>query len=154
MTKKAFTAGSEIDSYCTRCKMDLNHRIIAMVEAKPHKVECLTCRGHFRYRTPKTLPDPLAGLPGEKKRTKVTTRKKKAEPKKPAPDELKQAWEEAIVGRGTDDFSAYRIDATFEAGQLIRHKKFGDGVVSEVVEGGKVQVLFEQGPKILVHGRA
>jgi len=151
MTKKTFTAGSEIDSYCTKCKMDLNHRIIAMKEAKPHQVECLTCRGHHRYRTPKTLPDPLAGMAGAKK--KRATRKKKTEPKKPALDELRAMWEQAIAGRGTDDFTSYRIDNTFEEGQLIRHKKFGDGVVAEVIEGGKVQVLFELGPKTLAHGR-
>ena len=28
---KALTAGSEIDSYCTRCRMDLGHRIVALV---------------------------------------------------------------------------------------------------------------------------
>ena len=28
---KPITAGSEVDSYCTKCKLDLNHRIIAMV---------------------------------------------------------------------------------------------------------------------------
>ena len=94
---KTFTAGSEIDSYCTKCKMDLNHRIIAMKDGKPHRVECRTCSGHHNYRTPKTLPDPLAGTPHAAK--KRATAKKKAEPKKPAIDELRAMWEQAIVGR-------------------------------------------------------
>ena len=149
---KTIGPGSEIESYCTKCKLDLDHRVIAMDGAKPHKVECLTCRGHHRYRKPKS-----AAAAAKKKTTrKKTTRKKKTAPEtiKDLPaDELRATWESAIAGTGTEDFTPYRIDLQLAEGQLLRHKKFGDGVVAELLEGGKANVIFEAGPKTLVFGR-
>ena len=29
------SVGSEVDAFCTRCKMDLMHRVVAVVEARP-----------------------------------------------------------------------------------------------------------------------
>ena len=51
-TKKAPKTGGEIDAYCTKCRLDLTHRIIAMVEGAVKKVECKTCGSHHLYRRP------------------------------------------------------------------------------------------------------
>lgn len=142
---KILTAGSEVDSYCTKCKLDLNHRIISMDGDKVFKVECLTCRGHHKYRRPKSAEPP------KKRVTKRATEGKVAKPK--AIDQLKKAWEQAILGSSPTDFTSYRIDQQLAQGQLIRHKKFGDGVVNEVIDPGKAEVLFEDGPRTLAHGR-
>ena len=76
---KAITAGSEIDSWCTKCKLDLNHRIIAMNGTKIVRVECLTCRGHHAYRRPKSAaPEPKKRRAASAKKTaakKKTTAK-------------------------------------------------------------------------------
>jgi hypothetical protein len=143
MPAKTTTAGSEVDSYCTKCKLDLNHRVIAMENGRPKRVECLTCRGHHNYRRPKSeQPEPTARA---KKAAGTRAPRKK--------EDGRAAWERAIMGRTAADFSPYTISKQFSAGQLLRHKKFGDGVVSELVEGDKIQVLFEDGAKTLVHGR-
>jgi Zn ribbon nucleic-acid-binding protein len=150
---KTTTAGSEVDAYCTKCKMDLNHRIIAMEGTTIKRVECLTCRGHHNYRLPKAAKKKTA----KKRATRSTgarsaAAKAAAEQKKK--DEQRATWEQAIMGRSTDDFVPYRMTDLFQEGQLIRHKKFGDGVVWEAMEGGKIAILFEAGPKTLVHGRS
>ena len=145
---KAYTAGMEVDAWCTKCKLDLNHRIIAMNGDAIKRVECLTCRGHHNYRRPKSAEPAKATK--KKRSTSKTTKKARIA----AAEELRQSWEQAIMGRSPTDFTAYRITQTFAAGQLLRHKKFGDGVVAEVLEDGKVAVLFEDGQKTLVHGRA
>ena len=142
---KPLGPGSEVDSYCTKCKLDLNHRIISMDGDKVFKVECLTCRGHHRYRRPKSAePAPRA-----------TTRRAAADraPKPKPIDQLRKTWEQAIMGSTPADFIAYRIDLAFSPGQLVRHKKFGDGVVNEVIDPGKIEVLFQDGPRTLAQGR-
>ena len=141
---KEISAGSEVDSYCTKCKMDLNHRVIAMEGTKIKKVECLTCRGHHNYRLPKS-----AAKPAKKKATKRKTAAKKTA----AVPDYKKLWEQAIMGRSPSDFTKYTITGVFQVGELVHHKKFGDGVVAEIIEGGKVSVIFEPGPKTLVYGR-
>src|SRR3954463_16620660 len=54
MTTKLIKPGDEVDSYCTKCRMDLMHRIIAMHNGKIIRVECRTCNGHHNYRKPKS----------------------------------------------------------------------------------------------------
>jgi len=145
------SAGNEIDSYCTKCKLDLNHRIVAMVGPTVKRVECLTCGGQHNYRKPKAQK--VAAKKKTTKKKRATSRAKKAAPAAPTPDELRAHWEAAIAGRTPEDFTAYSISGTFATGQLLRHKKFGDGVVSDVIEDGKIFVIFESGPKLLVHAR-
>ena len=55
MTTTKLKVSGEVDSYCTKCKLDLAHRIIAMVGDQPKKVECRTCGSHHLYRRPKSL---------------------------------------------------------------------------------------------------
>ena len=52
------TVASETLSYCTSCKIDLNHRIVAMKEDLIVKVQCLTCKKEHKYRSPKGLVEP------------------------------------------------------------------------------------------------
>lgn len=147
---KAISAGSEVDSWCTKCKLDLNHRVIAMNGIKIVRVECLTCRGHHAFRRPKSAA-PLPKKRAAKKTGTKTTRAKTTRSK--SVSSIKQRWEQAVLGRTDSEFVRYTIAQTFKAKQLVRHKKFGDGVISELLDDGKVMVLFEAGEKMLVHGR-
>ncbi len=155
----AISAGSEIDAWCTKCKLDLNHRIIAMNGPKIVRVECLTCRGHHGYRRPKSANDTSAAAPRKKRSTASASAgassgraRTPLVPVASVPDPRKQ-WAQAVLGRTDDEFVRYTIAQTFQPEQLVRHKKFGDGVVTQVLEDGKVMVLFESGKKKLVHGR-
>ncbi|MEM9694809.1 MAG: hypothetical protein AAGA56_19835 [Myxococcota bacterium] len=152
---KRISAGSEIEAYCTKCKLDLDARVIAMDGDRVLKVECLTCRTPRNYRVPKSSE---AGKSMSKKATKKKATKKKTMTKAAAAaakaaEDLRQLWEQAIAGSSNEDFVQYRIDVDLQAGQLLRHKKFGEGVVIELIEGGKAEVVFESGPKRLVYGR-
>ncbi len=144
---KSIGPGSEIDAYCTKCKLDLNHRVIAMDGGRPKRVECLTCRGHHNYRRPKS-DEPVAQRASRVRATSGAT------PRAPKSAELlRSTWEKAIMGRSPSEFTSYNVSLALAPGQLVRHKKFGDGVVSELVDGGKANVLFADGQKLLVHGR-
>ncbi len=150
MSKKHI-AGSEIDAWCTKCKLDLNHRIIAVKNDRIARVECLTCRGHHQYRRPKSAEPPA--------RAKRTTRKAApraaagARARATAATKLREAWEEATTGKTASNFTKYNTATVLQEGQLVRHKKFGDGIVAEVLEGDKVSILFEPGTKTLIHSR-
>ncbi len=142
---KMMNAGGEVDAYCTKCRMDLNHRIVAMDIEKVARVECLTCRTQHNYYKPKAAA---------KAKAKAKRAAKDSTPgSRPRPGGLKKQWEQAIAGRAETDFTLYAIAKSFEAGELVKHKKFGDGFVSEVLDANKVQVIFEDGPKLLVMGK-
>src|SRR2546422_867426 len=46
----ASKVGADIDAWCTRCKMNLGHTILAMVSGRPVRVRCNTCQGEHNYR--------------------------------------------------------------------------------------------------------
>ncbi len=59
-------------------------------------------------------------------------------------------YEQYMEGTTDDQFALFSVNATYAKGALIRHSKFGKGVVVGV-EGLRVVVLFADGPKKLSH---
>jgi hypothetical protein len=148
---KPLTAGSEIDSWCTKCRMDLGHRIVAMVGGRPKRVICQTCGSQHNYRAPQSAvgdrsarPRSAAG-PGKSSAAPRVTHKAKAEA------ERLSEWETRIAGQRVDAFTRYAMDQQFQRDQLIMHSKFGEGYVVDVLEDGKVNIMFRDGPKTLAH---
>jgi hypothetical protein len=161
-TKKPKTGG-EIDAFCTKCKLDLTHRIIAMVGDAVKKVECKTCGSHHLYRRPKTERDAaharLAQRAEDRKAAASSkagstggTKAERAARAEKAEREHQSAWEHAIAGKPSSAFTAYQISLTFGLGDLIHHPKFGDGVVARVIDQNKVEVLFKDGPRTMAQG--
>jgi hypothetical protein len=148
---KALTAGGEIDAYCTRCRLDLGHRIVAMVGGAPKRVICQTCNSEHNYREPKTL----------KPASSVFIRNKKSEPKPTAAQRITQkaraeqerhdTWATRALGKPLDAFTKYQMDRHFREGELVLHTKFGEGYVDAVLDGGKVSVMFRDGARTLAH---
>ena len=154
MSSKPLQTGGEVDSYCTKCRLVLNHRIVAMVGPLPKKVECSTCGSHHNYR---------AKAPGEKvareggatpRSTRSSLGPKAMREAAAAQAERDQVhhWEKSIAGKGVSDFRAYRISERWTEGELVRHSKFGDGVITRILDAAKVEVLFKDGPKTLAQG--
>lgn len=136
-------AGQEVDAYCTKCKMDLTHRIVAVVGGKPVKVECRTCYTVHVYRAPKSAV-----------RT-VTERSTTSAPK--APREPRRAVPEdhvAVVPPSTARVHSYRMTEKFMVDQWIVHKVFGNGIVVRDVPPDKIEVRFDSGVRTLIHNRA
>ncbi|MBX3230109.1 MAG: hypothetical protein KIT84_25250 [Labilithrix sp.] len=153
MTKPLKTGG-EADSWCTKCKLVLNHRIIAMVGGVPVRVECSTCGSHHNYRArapgekaPSTSTRSSSSSAGPRS-TRGSTITKAAQ----AALDREKSWSQAVSGKLANDFKPYRVDQLFNEGDLIRHKKFGDGVVTRVLDPKKVEILFKDEPRTLAQG--
>ena len=130
-----FSAGQEIDSYCTKCRADLGHLVVAVWEGAIKKVRCKVCGSEHQYRRPKSAPrEAKRSMPAHKL-------------------SREDLWQRLVAGRDMAHARQYSQDAIFGLGEFIRHGLFGPGVVARVLPGGKMEVLFQQGSKILVHGR-
>ena len=145
----AITAGSEIDAWCTSCKMTLNHRVVAMVGGNAKRVLCLTCNKQHNFRKPK-------GDGSGPVTSKSTAAKSGKKSTGAAPKALSgtREWQANVADRDSSDFVPYSIHATFETGQFVTHPKFGSGLVKETLASQKLSVLFKDGPRTLVHGRS
>lgn len=148
ITPKKPRTGGEIDAWCTKCRMDLNHRIVAMVGEAVKRVECLTCGGQHNYRKPASERDqPKASTPRA-----ASSGASRAGGAPATQRSARATWEKAIAGQPPNAFKAYSVAGTYEAGDLIRHKSFGDGVIARIIDPKKVEILFEEGPKTMAQG--
>ncbi len=154
---KALKAGGEVDSWCTKCKLVLNHRIIAMVGTTPVRVECSTCNSHHNFRakapgdkTPATAAGgkvrASAGASAGPRSTRGPTKAQQAVM------DRERTGEKSVSGKGVNEFRPYRVSEIFEEGDLVRHSKFGDGIVTRLLEGKKVEILFKDDARTLAHG--
>src|SRR5215472_6527822 len=120
MVKPLKVAG-EVDGWCTRCRMVLNHRIVSMDKARPYQVLCLTCHTQHLYR-----PRPPGEVPARVERGTATLGRTATAPRSERPPrsshgptraeqarlDRERTWEKAIAGRSLADFKAYSVSAT------------------------------------------
>jgi hypothetical protein len=134
-----YTTGGYIESWCTKCELELGHTIIAMVDNLPKRVKCNTCGGEHNYRT----------KPSEKSRTKSKSPSRKARAQEINYNEH--------ISRLTDsDFSnakKYSTNGNFEKDEIIDHSQFGIGIVLSIIQINKIKILFKDGPKLLIQNR-
>ena len=159
MTTKPTKPGTEVDSWCTKCRMDLLHRIIAVHNGKIMRVECRTCGGHHNYRRPKSaLSEPRTAAPRAAASMSASSDRARTTSSAPSPRRAAAAeaerqreasWQKAVLGQPISSFKAYRASQTFTLGDLIRHGKFGDGYIVRVIDRQKVEVMFKDGPRML-----
>jgi hypothetical protein len=153
---RKYAAGDEIDSWCTKCKLMLNHRIVAMKGGTPAKVDCQTCKTTHMYRArppgekAEKAPKVQPGMSGSSRAPRATT----AEKAMAAERERTRTWEKSIAGKAMSDFRSYRTTEHFADGELVRHGKFGDGVVLRIIDSNKIEVLFQDDSRILAHAPA
>jgi hypothetical protein len=156
MPKPLHVAG-EVDSWCTKCRLVLNHRIVSIKNGKAYQVECLTCRAQHLWRPHSPGAKPVAESAGRLRTasSEPPGASKSARGARVTPAmRHEQQWEKAISGRGVNEFKAYNVTASFNEGDLLRHKKFGDGVVTRVIDGHKVEVLFRDEARTLAQAMA
>jgi hypothetical protein len=125
--------GGEVDSFCSKCDMVLAHTIHAMVGPRPVKVECNTCHAVHAYRSPDRGPRKPAA--------------------RPRAERAALGFDEMLRGKNLAQAVRYTPKTTFALDQVIEHPTFGLGFVSDVKDGGKVQVTFRSDVKVLIHAR-
>ncbi|MBZ0156023.1 MAG: hypothetical protein K8I29_07375 [Alphaproteobacteria bacterium] len=136
--ERKLSAGEEVSSYCTRCKLDLTHIVIAMVGQKIVKVQCRTCGSIHGYRNREPVKRAAGG--GEHRTGGV---RKSQEPVRTGID----MWEAGMAkARGRE--LPYDMGQSFEEGDIIAHPSFGKGVVLRT-HYRKCDVLFRDRERAL-----
>jgi len=134
------TVGKDVLSYCTKCKLNLGHTIVAMKDLKHiAKVKCNTCNTIHAYKDPSN----------SSKQNKTRTRKSEGSPSKVI--SVSDLWMEKISNTKKKS-TPYSIDIKFHVGDIIDHLKFGPGIVEKVVDD-KIEVVFRHEIKTLVHNK-
>ncbi len=134
------TVGKDVLSYCTKCKLNLGHTIVAMKDDKHiAKVKCNTCNTIHAYKDPST----------SSKQGKTRTKKTEGVPSKVI--SVSDLWMEKM-SKTKNKSTPYAMDGRFHQGDVIDHSKFGPGIVEKVVDD-KIEVIFRHEIKTLVHNK-
>ena len=136
--------GQEIEAYCGKCKTDTIHLITAVTDDKITKLMCKTCNSYHQYRKPK-------GAQTEKETAAKKTLATEEKPKKRRA--RRDKWSRILNNAEEESAIQYAISDSYEVETAILHQKFGLGVVKNVIDSRKIEVLFRDGEKILAHGR-
>jgi hypothetical protein len=136
----ALRVGGDIDAWCTRCKMNLGHTILALVGTRPARVRCNTCHGEHNYRR--------EGGDGPRKGSWEPREARERREARPSVT----SWEALLAGKDLSRARKYSAKEKYSADELIQHPSFGIGLVQEV-RRDKIQVAFKADVKTLVHGK-
>lgn len=127
--------GTDITSWCTKCR-EMREHIIAIVDDKrPKRVTCKTCQGNHLYR-----PQP------PKSRTKSTS-------KRSARAVETMGWEDLMAAADLDMVQPFGITKPFVVGDVMNHSAFGIGIVIREVDEFKIQVSFQDNVRLLACNR-
>lgn len=143
MKTRKLSAGDCIEARCTRCRKILNHTIVAMVGERVVRVECNTCRGMHNYHAEKVVKEPAAA-----KSVRTAAPAPRKGKKDPAAAD-REEWESLRSGMEPERAIPYDMNGTFRVKSLVAHPVFGLGVVKLVIPPKKIEVLFQDGKKLL-----
>ena len=131
-----YSVGGDVDAWCTKCKMELTHTIIGMIDELPKKVKCNTCGGRHNYRL----------KPGKKSsgKSRETSREIKFRTSN------LEIYESHLKGFDLSRATKYKMEGNFTQDEIIDHPLFGTGIVVSVVNGKKIEILFKDSPRLLV----
>lgn len=129
--------GADCLSYCGKCKMELAHVIVSMLDTTPAKCTCKTCGAQHKFRKPPGYKPPH-------KRTKKSGASRKTV-------KVAELWESRLNQNTKKPRLDYSPKDIYELGNIIQHAKFGLGYVEEMRSNTKMIVIFRDSERLLVH---
>ncbi len=134
MAGTKLSVGHELLAVCAQCKETKTHSITGIVRGRVARVRCKGCNGSHPFVAP----------------PKTAQRKARRRPGKASPEAV---WEKMVTLAASRKRIPYTLSGVFKENDLIDHNTFGLGVVTHLLSGKKIQVVFKDGQKILVSGR-
>ena len=123
---------------CTKCDRERYFRVLTHLSTTEARIECEVCGSKRKLNI------------GKKMAKKATTTKKPRITKKEK--EHLQLWQD-LQDKNKDKLpEQYKISGDYSVDTVLDHPNFGIGVVT-VSLAQKIEVIFEQGVKNLIHKR-
>lgn len=137
-----FQIAGSVESWCGRCKLMLFHTIETLDAGTPGRVHCNTCNQQHNYK-----PYKPGEAPRQVKARATTSRT-------PQAGKVKAShYDDLLAHRDRSTARNYSPKEKFALNDLVIHPSFGFGITTALKDGSKVEILFPEGAKVLIHGR-
>jgi hypothetical protein len=143
--------GKNVDSWCTHCGLILAHTIEIMAGARISRVHCNTCGAQHAYRA--SAPSTRTAPPAVRTARVRAPRSRNAARSSKEQAARTRDYEALVRGRTAAAARVYSAFTRFKVGDLLSHAAFGLGAVTGERDNVKLDVLFVDGPRVLLHGR-
>lgn len=130
--------------------MDLAATVVAKVGQEIVRVECKTCRKERAYKPPKGVQDPSAA-PKAKRKTKSASAEEVSAKSAAAARAVAVEWQNVMTSSKASKRIKYSPKCMLEAGNIVDHAKFGDGVVLKLHHPNKAEVIFQDDIRLLIY---
>lgn len=120
-----------IEEWCPVCKEIKPH-----AHTKDNKIACASCNHEHVLETENVAAVQTILTPEDRANAQS----------------LYEAWKR-LTDVDDSEVKAYSIKAKLGEGDIVRHAKFGVGIVIEMTDATKAEILFEEGTKRLVCGK-
>ncbi len=132
------------------CRLDTVHTVLEVEGLQVRLARCVKCGTEAplkvaRHKTRAGLRAVMQKKADESGAKKKRTRKVEADPALP--------FRQSMVGKDISAARDYSAKLKLQEGDVIRHRRFGIGVVTAIQESSKAVIQFEDGPRTLVFGR-
>ncbi len=125
-----FSEGESIPSYCTECKLNLDHTIVAVNGAEIVKVKCMACGSTHKYRNASAIVKRRS--PRKKEDTARTN---------------EVFWETCLAASKGKEIT-YEMTGKYHVGDIVLHHVFGKGIVRKLYLN-KCDVLFKDKERLM-----
>lgn len=144
-----YVPGNAAEGYCATCDEDTLHTVLEIEGLQIRCARCSKCstEGPFRVSRAKARAGLMAYV-GKRATIPPPPRRQRKKAEDPA-----QIYRRMMEGKKISEARTYKISMALSEGDILRHPRFGVGIVSALTGPQKAVVVFEDGPKNLVFGR-
>lgn len=128
-----------VQALCPNCGEVKNHTVIKAVDERTSRIRCNTCRTTGIFNGKKVKP-------AARKAKKAPTSRKSLEA---IGTKEREAWASLRPGMEPEKAVTYSMTGTYHVRDLVQHGSFGLGLVMREAGPHKIEVLFEEGKKLL-----
>ncbi|MGE4577997.1 MAG: hypothetical protein AB7F21_00535 [Desulfuromonadales bacterium] len=126
MESTTMMIGSTIKARCTKCRKNTDHTLISLAGDTPDDVQCASCKRTHKYRAPTVTKKAITLQQNDR-----------------------QEWESLNTRLDHSQATEYSMTAAYKPKTQINHPRFGLGFVMRVAGTQKIEVLFEDGRKMM-----
>jgi hypothetical protein len=146
--KRPITLGDIIEVYCSKCRLNLDASVAAIIGGEVVKVMCRTCGNEVPNKPP---VDPKLKKEKALERLMKMRAKKSEGPKHVAPSPespavaVRKLWDDLTATADPLRAKVYDRHRTYAVNDVVLHKQFGMGVVHAKDQDDELNVLFRDG---------
>jgi len=134
--------GREVRALCGKCKTETIHVITKLADDVIKKVYCKICNNNHVYKTLESI---------KQAETRKATKKTTATKTKVGVVRRKKDWATLVSAVNKENIVDYDFTKDFTETEAIRHTRFGVGVITQIVDRSKIEVVFQDELKVLAH---